>query len=204
MAVFALTGGIGAGKSTVAQFFARQDGVFVVDSDALAREAVMPGTPALAAIVAEFGAEMLGADGALNRSRLGQVIFADTDAKRRLEAILHPQIQALAAEKFAAIHARNSHAVIIYEIPLLVETAAASKFAGVIVLHADEQVRMRRLVEMRGLTRAEAKARLSAQVGEAARLRVADFIIRTDTAPAATFRSLAHLLPRLRLLAAKV
>jgi dephospho-CoA kinase len=165
-----LTGGIGSGKSTVARLLTER-GAHLVDSDVLAREVVAPGTAGLASVVAAFGDGVLTADGALDRPALAAVVFGDPGARARLDGIVHPLVRARAVELVSALPA---DAVVVQDIPLLVETGQAEHFHLVVVVDAPREVRLARLVESRGLTRAEAESRLAAQADDEARLAVAD------------------------------
>ncbi|MHA7132884.1 dephospho-CoA kinase [Oerskovia turbata] len=168
-----LTGGIAAGKSVALDRFAER-GAFVIDADVLAREAVAPGTVGLEEVVAEFGGEILADDGSLDRARLGALVFGDDEARRRLNGIVHPEVRRLSAEREALVAARDPRAVVVHDIPLLVETGQAETFHLVVVVVAPEDVRLRRLVTSRGLTEDEARARIAAQATDAERLAVAD------------------------------
>ncbi len=169
-----LTGGIGSGKSAVASRLAAL-GAVVIDSDVLAREVVAPGTDGLAEVVAAFGASVLGPDGALDRPALGRVVFGDDEARRRLEGIIHPRVRARAAE--LAGHA-PSDAVVVNDVPLLVEKGY--RFPIVIVVAAPLEVRIERLARDRGMSRAEAEARIAAQATDEQRREVADVVIDND------------------------
>lgn len=171
-----LTGGIGAGKSSVSRLLAER-GALVVDSDALAREVVEPGTPGLDAVVAEFGPEILTSVGGLDRPRLGRLVFADTSARRRLEAIVHPLVRARAAELERAAPAGT---IVVQDVPLLVETGQAPSFDIVVVVEAPLSDQVRRLVGGRGMTDEEAMARISAQATPEQRRAVADEVIVND------------------------
>jgi len=173
-----LTGGIGSGKSTVsAQLAAR--GAVVVDADRIAREVVEPGTPGLAAVVDAFGADVLAADGSLDRAALAAVVFADPDARRRLDGIVHPLVRARATELAAAAPA---DAVVVHDVPLLVETGQASSYDLVLVVRADEEIRVARLVQ-RGLTAEDARARMAAQATDDQRRAVADVVLDNSGTP---------------------
>ena len=165
-----LTGGIGAGKSTVSRAFSECGGI-VVDGDVISREVVQPGTPGLAALVDEFGHDILLPDGALNRPALAAIAFADEDKRVKLNGIVHPLVAHRRAE---LIEAAAGDAVIIEDIPLLVESKMAPLFPLVVVVNADPEVRLRRLVEQRGFTEADARARIAAQATEDQRREVAD------------------------------
>ena len=171
-----LTGGIGSGKSEVARLLAER-GAVVVDSDRLAREVVAPGTPGLAAVVAAFGPDILNADGTLARDRLAAVVFADEKARARLNAIVHPLVGAAAAERLAAA---PPDAVVVHDVPLLVEAGMAAAFDVVVVVDAPREVRLARLVGPRGMARADAEARIDAQATREERLAVADHVITND------------------------
>ncbi len=167
-----LTGGIGAGKSAVARLLA-DHGALVIDADELAREVVAPGTPGLRAVVEEFGSHLLGADGALDRAALGAVVFADPGARRRLEAITHPLVGAQAARRMADA---PDDAVVVYDVPLLVEAGLAGAYDLVVVVEAPREVRLARLAD-RGLPREQAQARMANQASDSARRAVADILV---------------------------
>jgi dephospho-CoA kinase len=171
-----LTGGIGAGKSAVAERLAAH-GAVVIDSDRLAREAVAPGTDGLAEVVAEFGPEVLAGDGTLDRARLASVVFGDDAARRRLERIIHPRVRERTVELIAAA---PPDSVVVNDVPLLVEAGLAEAYEVVIVVLADEETRVERLVHDRGMTRDEATARIRAQATDEQRRAVADVVIVND------------------------
>lgn len=171
-----LTGGIAAGKSVAAMRFAEL-GAVVVDSDVLAREALAPGSAGLDAVVEEFGAEVLDEQGALDRAALGRRVFADDEARRRLEAIVHPVVRRLSAEREAAAAATDPAAVVVHDIPLLVETGQADTFHVVVVVHAPALLRVERLVRLRGMDREDAEARVGAQADDETRLAAADVVL---------------------------
>jgi dephospho-CoA kinase len=170
----ALTGGIGSGKSTVAEFF-DELGAFVIDSDQLARDVVERGTPGYEAVLAAFGDDIL-TDGEINRAKLAEIVFKDAAARATLESIIHPLVRD-AAEK--TVRNLPSDAVVINQIPLLVETDGAKRFDFVITVSADEDVRRRRLIE-RGMKDYEITKRLAAQVDDTAREAIAHFVIRNS------------------------
>jgi len=171
-----LTGGIAAGKSVAARRFAEL-GAVVIDSDVLAREAVAPGSAGLDAVVDEFGAGVLTADGELDRAALATVVFSDPDRRRALDAIVHPVVRRLSAEREAAAAARDAGAVVVHDIPLLVETGQTGAFHVLVVVHAPALLRVERLVRLRGLSQDEAEARVRAQASDAERLAVADVVL---------------------------
>ncbi|UFU08110.1 dephospho-CoA kinase [Ruania halotolerans] len=165
-----LTGGIGAGKSSVARLLAER-GAVVVDADVLAREVVAPGTPGLAEVVDAFGVHILGADGAVDRPALGRVVFADPDARARLNAIVHPRVREAAASRAAAAAPGS---VVVHDIPLLVENDLGPDHHLVLVVGASQQVRLERLERDRGMGPDDARARMAAQAEDSERRRVAD------------------------------
>jgi dephospho-CoA kinase len=173
-----LTGGIGSGKSTVAAHLAAR-GAVIVDADRIAREVVEPGTPGLAAVVEAFGEAVLGADGRLDRPVLAAVVFADPQARARLDAIVHPLVRARAAELAAAAPAG---AVVVHDVPLLVETGKWEAYDLVLVVEADLETRVARLVQ-RGLTEADARARIAAQATDEQRRAVADVVLDNSGTP---------------------
>ncbi|MEV0533236.1 dephospho-CoA kinase [Kitasatospora sp. NPDC050463] len=168
-----LTGGIGAGKSEVSRLLAAH-GAVIVDSDVIAREVVAPGTEGLKAVVAEFGEGVLRPDGSLDRPALGAVVFADPERLRALNAIVHPLVRARSAELEAAA---APDAVVVHDVPLLAENGLAPLYDLVLVVDAEDEVRIDRLVRLRGMTEQEARARMAAQATRADRLAVADLVI---------------------------
>jgi dephospho-CoA kinase len=169
----ALTGGVASGKSTVAAILAEL-GAVVIDADKLAREVVEPGTPGLAAVVDQFGPGVLTGQGHLDRARLGAVVFGDEQARRRLEAIVHPLVRARAAEIEAAA---PPGALVVHDIPLLVETGQAGQFDAVLVVDVPVETQVHRMVVDRRWTPADAHARVAAQADRAARRAVATHVI---------------------------
>ena len=187
----ALTGGIASGKSSVAVLFA-QLGVPVIDMDVLARELVAPGTTLLGQVLARFGERVRAPDGALDRRALRELVFRDADARRELEALLHPAIRARAAELAAAVHAPY----LIVVIPLLAESGYASDYERVLVVDCDEPVQRLRLAQRDGGSAELIDAALRAQAPRAARLALATEVIDNDG-------GLAALAPRVRELHAR-
>ncbi len=179
MYLIGLTGGIASGKSTVARRLV-EHGAVHLDADHLARRVVEPGTPALAAIVEQFGAEYLRPDGSLDREKLGKHIFGDDAARARLNAIVHPAVRELSARLIAKAEAEDPSAVVVYDVPLLVEASVDHPFDLIVVTDAPRRTQVKRLVEERGLDALQAEARVDAQVDNTARLAIADVVIDTD------------------------
>jgi dephospho-CoA kinase len=176
MQLIGLTGGIASGKSAVAGRLAER-GAIVVDADALAREVVEPGTPVLARIAKEFGPGVIAADGSLDRAALGALIFTSPDKRVALNAITHPAVAARSHELFAAAAAADPHAVVVYDVPLLVDAGRVDEFDLVVVVNASTETRVRRMVEHRGMTRDEALHRINSQATDTERLAIADVVI---------------------------
>jgi dephospho-CoA kinase len=165
-----LSGGIGSGKSAVSSRL-RARGAVVVDADALSREVVAPGTPGLAAVVAEFGSGVLLPDGSLDRPALGRRVFADAEARRRLEGIVHPLVGRRTTELIAAA---PPDAVLVHDVPLLVEKRMGPAYHLVVIVGAPDETRVARLTGLRGMPEADARARIAAQADDTARRAAAD------------------------------
>jgi dephospho-CoA kinase len=175
MYLVGLTGGIAAGKSTVAECW-RNLGAIEIDADLLAREAVAPGTKGLAQVVAEFGDEVLS-NGELDRKTLARIIFADAVKRARLEAILHPIIKQLASEKVTAL---ADDAIAVYTVPLLIEANVDLPFNKIVTVEAPREAQLERLVKNRGMSPDEANQRLAAQASPAERANRADIILNSN------------------------
>jgi dephospho-CoA kinase len=171
-----LTGGIGSGKSTVAQRFSGL-GAVVIDADVLAREVVAPGSLGLATVAERFGDDVLESDGSLNRAALGAIVFADPRARRDLEGITHPLIAARTAELAAEA---GEVSVVVHDVPLLVEKQMGAAYHLVVVVGAAEKTRIRRLAATRGMTEAEARSRIDAQATDEQRRVAADVWLDND------------------------
>lgn len=176
MVRIALTGGIGSGKSTVAELLSER-GAVVIDADAIAREIVQPGQPALADIVEEFGQGMLRPGGSLDRSALAQEVFENPDRLTALNQITHPRIAERAAELMAAAPA---DAVVVYDIALLVEQGLTDGWDLVLVVEAPEAKRFERLRRSREMSESEIRSRMAAQASDEERRRAADVVIDND------------------------
>ncbi|MEU8302194.1 dephospho-CoA kinase [Actinomadura sp. NPDC048955] len=168
-----LTGGIGSGKSEVSKRL-REHGAVVIDADRIAREVVEPGTPGLAAVVAEFGEDVLLPSGALDREKVGRIVFTDPDRLAALNAIVHP----LVGERMQELmDAAPADAVVVYDVPLLAENGLAGMYDEVVVVDAPEEVQLDRLVARRGMTEEDARARMANQASRADRRAVATHVI---------------------------
>ena len=188
MRVFALTGGIGSGKSTVAQYW-RSRGLAVVDADQLARDVVAPGQPALARIVEAFGPGLLRPDGSLDRGALAERVFEDEEARQRLNQLVHPQVRSLAQVRFAEVEARGAP-LACYEVPLLFETGQADAYRPVVLVSASEATQLARAMSRDGAEPDAVRARIQSQLPLAVKAAQADYVIDNEGTPAAT-RTLA-------------
>ncbi len=185
MPIVALTGGIAAGKSTVSDVLAEL-GALVIDADALAREAVAPGSAGLRAIASRFGDGVLDVAGALDRQALGDLVFADPEAREALERIVHPIVGELSKKAFHKATVEEPGRVLVYAIPLLAESSRKSEFDLVVLVHAPAEERVRRLVDHRGLSHADAVSRVMSQATDAQRLALADIVIDASGTQAET------------------
>lgn len=178
MKLVGLTGGIASGKSTVARRL-EQRGAAHIDADLLAREVVEPGTPALHAIRARFGGDVISPDGRLDRPALGAIVFADSEALSDLNAIVHPAVRQRTGELIAEAEERDVDAVVVYNVPLLVEAQVPHPFDLIVVTHAPRDVRIDRLVRLRASSEEDARRRVDAQASDEERLARADVVIDT-------------------------
>jgi dephospho-CoA kinase len=183
MLVVGLTGGIGSGKSTVAELL-RARGATVIDADLLAREVVAPGTPGFRAVVARFGPGVVDPDGGLDRRALAGIVFADPGALADLNAIVHPAVRARIDDRLRELRTTAEAGVVVLEIPLLVESGRSYGAAAVIVVDCPEDVALRRLVVERGMDEGDARRRMAAQLSRADRLAAADIVIDNSGSPA--------------------
>lgn len=178
MKLVALSGGIASGKSTIARRLAAH-GAVLVDADLLAREAVAAGSAGLQKIRQQFGDAVLSGDGSLDRPALARLVFDDSDALAALNDIVHPEVRRLAKLRFDAVQAANPNAVVIYDVPLLVEAGVQLSWDLVVIAEAAVEERVRRMVQLRGMTAEEARQRIGTQASDEARRAVADVIIDT-------------------------
>lgn len=174
-----LTGGIASGKSAVSQRMAGH-GAVIIDADQLARQAVAPGSEALAEIVEGFGEDMLTAEGRLDRAALGERVFGDESARERLNSIVHPRVRAEAARQREYV---ADGSVVVEDIPLLIETGQQDRFDVVVVVQAPHEERVRRMVEDRGMSREEAESRVRAQASDKERAAAADVVLDNSGSP---------------------
>lgn len=201
MKTIGLTGGIGSGKSTVAAQLI-DAGFTVVDADQLARDVVAPGSPVLAELAQEFGADILDDKGTLKRQLLAQRAFASEEKTARLNAITHPAIADLKQERFDAAE-RAGARVVIYDMPLLIEQGLDKEMDLTVVVHTDREVRLDRLQHSRGLDPSDARRRMDAQVGDKTRLAAADVVIDNSGTLDELRTQVDELVARIRSLAAQ-
>lgn len=197
MYLIGLTGGIASGKSTVARRLV-EHGAVHIDADDLARRVVEPGKPAFDAIVAEFGKGVVGHDGRLDRPKLGELVFGDDAARARLNAIVHPAVRELSRKLIERAEAEDPEAVVVYDVPLLVEASVDHPFDLIVVTNAPRRTQVERLVKERGFDPIQAEARVDAQVDNTARLAIADVVIDTDGSMAHTMSQTDALWQRIR------
>jgi dephospho-CoA kinase len=188
MTIVALTGGIAAGKSTVASRLA-DHGIVVIDADQVAREVVDVGTETLASVVERFGAGITHPDGSLNREALGKIVFSDPQAREALNNIVHPAVRHTSAELFDQAHRDHPNTPVVYAVPLVAEARGHDEFDLIVVVHAPRTQRIARLVTYRGMTKADATARVDAQASDEERLAIADVVVDSSGEPADTLRA---------------
>ncbi|MGH3443182.1 MAG: dephospho-CoA kinase [Nitriliruptorales bacterium] len=174
MFLVGLTGGIGSGKSTVAEMFAER-GAEVVDADQVAREVVEPGTPGFSAVVARFGDEVVTPGGDLDRARLAEIVFGDEEARNDLNAIVHPLVGERIAARLGELRQREG--VVVVDVPLLVEAGVDRGYEAIVVVTAPEDTRVARVVESRGMTTDEARDRIGSQASDDERIAVATHVV---------------------------
>jgi dephospho-CoA kinase len=188
--LIAVTGGIASGKSVVSKRLGEL-GAVVVDADQVARDVVQPGEPALARIAEEFGPDVIAPDGTLDRAALGAIVFRDASQREKLNAITHPAVSERSRRMFQQALDADPNAVVVYDVPLLVDAhggGRAAEFHPVVVVVADPETRVRRMVELRGMDEAEAQRRIAAQADDAERLAVADVVIDANGSLESTLR----------------
>ncbi|WP_337099374.1 dephospho-CoA kinase [Paenibacillus sp. YIM B09110] len=187
--IIGLTGGIASGKSTIAQLLAHR-GALLVDADQVAREVVQPGEPALEAIASSFGQAVLQADGSLNRSALGAIVFQDKASLAKLESITHPAIRQRMQHRIHTYAEQNPGALVVADVPLLYETNQQALYEGIMVVYVPETVQLTRLMERNQMDEAEAKRRISLQMDIEEKRRRADWVIDNSGPLAETERQI--------------
>ncbi|CAN7369396.1 dephospho-CoA kinase [Microbacterium foliorum] len=197
MPLIALTGGIASGKSTIARRLAEL-GAVVVDADQIVRDVQAPGSAVLARIEDVFGADVIDADGALDRAALGAKVFGDPEQLARLNAIVHPAVRAESQRRFEEAASAGPETVVVYDVPLLVEARVDDPWDLIVVAHAPADERRRRLVELRGMAEQAAQERIDAQVSDERRLAIADEVIETAGSLEETIRQTDALWERIR------
>lgn len=180
MLLVGLTGGIGAGKSTVATLLAER-GAVVIDADSIVRELQRPGTDVFRAIVERFGSQVVATDGTLDRERLADIVFRNDDARSALNAIVHPAVYAEMSERIAAV--KDDDKVVVLDIPLLAEAGGGGGMDAVVVVEADDEMRVARVVSERGIDPEDVRARMAAQASSEQREALADVVIRNNGTP---------------------
>lgn len=198
MYLVGLTGGIASGKSTVANVW-DELGATIIDADLLAREVVEPGTVGLERLVAQFGSRILEAEGSLNRSALAGIVFDDADQRKTLESIVHPLIQELSRERIS----EASSEIVVYVIPLMVETESSLPFDLVVTVEAPEKEQIRRMVEDRKMETSSAVSRISAQASPAMRAQLADHILNSNQSIELLKKDARKLFQEIQVLASK-
>lgn len=197
MKLVALSGGIASGKSTIARRLA-EHGAVHIDADQLAREAVATGSHGLALIASRFGEEMIATDGSLDRAALGSVVFDDAEALEALNAIVHPEVRRIGQQRIAAARAENPDAVVVYDVPLLVEANVNMPWDLVVIAEAPAELRKQRMIELRGMSAEDAERRIANQASDAERRAVADVIIDTGGSETYTLEQVDALWERLQ------
>ena len=192
-----LTGGIATGKSFVLSVLSEL-GCEVMDADQTAREVVEPGQPAFEEIVAHFGGEVVGADGRLDRPKLGAIVFNDPAQREKLNSIVHPKVFEAQARWMAEVEARNPQAVVIIDAALMIETGSYRRFDKVVVVYCEPELQLQRLMARNNMTQEEATARISSQMPSAEKLKFADFSINTSQGFEDTRRQTVSLYEQLR------
>lgn len=191
--ILGITGNIASGKSSVARELARR-GALVVDADQLAREVVVPGSETLRQLVSAFGTGILQSDGQLDRTALGRTIFADDQARKRLDSIMHPAIARLSVERLEQLR-QQDHPLIVYEAPLLYEVGAQTRVDKVLLVTVSPEVQLQRLLDRDGLDKEQAQQRIAAQMPQQQKVARADYLIDNSGSWVATLKQIEALWP---------
>jgi dephospho-CoA kinase len=184
-----LTGGIACGKSTVSAMLVKR-GALLIDADRVAREVVEPGSPVLAQVAAQFGQAVLQPDGSLNRKQLGEIVFADAEARKALEGLLHPSIRALMRERMGSFEQLHPDKLVVVDVPLLYESGLQAGYQQVMVVYVPEAIQLERLMQRDQLTLAQAKQRLQSQMPIEQKKKLADILINNCGTLAETERQI--------------
>lgn len=180
-----LTGGIASGKSTVSAYLVAM-GAVLIDADQIAREVVLPGSPALSKIQQIFGDEVITAEGLLNRKKLGELVFADESSRKQLEGILHPEIRTIMMQRMRLFEDENPRRLVVVDVPLLYESNLASMFEMVLLVYVPREIQLERLEQRDGLSRGQAEERLAAQMPIDQKAQLADLVIDNSGTPEET------------------
>lgn len=194
--IMGLTGGIASGKSTVSALLVSK-GARLVDADAIAREIMLPGHEVLASVAEFFGAEVLQPDGTLNRSKLGDIVFRDPEARKTLNELTHPVIRRITRERMEAFEREDASRLTVVDIPLLYETEQEDLFEKILVVYVPRGVQIQRLIARSGLTEEQARARLDSQMDIELKRKRADYVIDNSGDPADTEKQIGQLMDRL-------
>ncbi len=197
MPVIGLTGGVATGKTLVTDYL-KSKGVVVIDADLLSREAVRVGEPAYKEFLDEFGSEFIHPDGTLHRKKLADLIFNSSEKRKKLEEIIHPRVYEAAWKKIRKIQVQSPDALIVFSVPLLLESRHEKEVDKVVLVYADESVQIQRLMERNGYTEEEARKRISAQMPIEEKKKRADFLIHNTGTKEETLRQVDALLSKLR------
>jgi len=197
MLIVGLTGGIATGKSTVAEMFVSL-GAYIVDTDRISRQIVEPGSAGLQQVVDCFGREILAADNSLDRKKLGAVVFSSPEKRKMLEALLHPRIFEEKNRQIEAIRSKDSHAIVLVDVPLLIEVGGHIHMDGVVLVYASPQVQLARIMARDNLTSEEAVSRIAAQMRIDDKVQYADYVIHNEGHLEETRNAVADVFQQLR------
>lgn len=196
MKLLAVSGGIASGKSTISRRFVELGAVHI-DADQLAREAVEPGSRGLEAVRARFGDEVIAPDGSLDRAELASIVFQDPEKLAALGEIVHPEVRRLFKERLESIEREDADAVVIYDVPLLVEASPGGDWDLVVMAEAPAQTRIERMVNLRGMSREDAERRIANQADDESRRAIADVVVDTGGSEQHTLQQVDEIWRRL-------